>query len=213
MLKATRVTSSTLPSQLGSPPLTLLLMPPDDLRSPNALRVGKMFPADLPEEFLQLGTYPWKTQTHTTSSISLTRVPHPTLHTARMLCDLLWQQCLEPLSACLGPCEIARCQSNCASEHSCMRACVCARAHVHVCQCPRAPGSHMAADWRQKLASHKFIFWQSMDGGRDKRSLSAHTVTLSPSLDKPNLLKAYNVCAAGSSSALTPLDQLARGQL
>lgn len=58
MLKATRVASPTLPSQLGSPPLTLLLMPPDDLRSPNALRVGKMFPADLPEEFLQAGGLP-----------------------------------------------------------------------------------------------------------------------------------------------------------
>lgn len=52
-----------------------------------------------------------------------------------------------------------------------------------------------------------------MDGGRDKHSLPAHTVTLSPSLDKPNLLKAQNVCAASSSSALTPLDQLAWGQL
>lgn len=213
MLRATRITFPTLPSQLGSPPLTLLLTPAGDLTSPIALRVRKLFPADLSEEFLQAGTYPWDTQTQNTSSISLTGAPRPTLSTARMVHDLLWQQWRETQSACLIPCEIARCQSNRTSKHFCVRACLCVRARVHVCRCLWAPGSHMAADWRQKLASHKFIFWQSMDGGRDKHSLSAHAVTLSPSLDKPNLLKAQNVCAAGSSSALMPLDQLAWGQL
>lgn len=71
----------------------------------------------------------------------------------------------------------------------------------------------MAADWRQKPASHKLISWQSVHGGRDKLSLSAHTVSPSPSLDKPNLLKAQKECAASSSSALRALEQLARGQL
>lgn len=44
------------PAGLSS--LTLLLMPPGDLRPTIALRVSKMFPADLPEEFLQAGAYP-----------------------------------------------------------------------------------------------------------------------------------------------------------
>lgn len=53
----------------GKPPLTLLLMPPGDLRSPVALRGRKMLPDDLPKEFLQAGTYPGETQTHNMSSL------------------------------------------------------------------------------------------------------------------------------------------------
>lgn len=128
-----------------------------------------------------------------------------------MLHDLLWQQCLKAQSAPVRVrSHVARVTAP-LSTSPCVPVCV--HTHVHLCRCLWAPGSHMTADWRQKPASHKLISWQSMEGGRDKRSLSAHTVTLSPSLDKPNLLKAKNVCAASSSSALTPLDQLARGQL
>lgn len=76
----------------GKPSLTLLLMPPSGLRSPVALRVRKMIPDDLPNEYLQAEAYPWETQTYNTSSLSLTGAPHPTLSTARMLCALLWQQ-------------------------------------------------------------------------------------------------------------------------
>lgn len=75
----------------GKPPLTLLT-PPSGPRSPAALRVRKMFPDDLPKEFLQAGTNPGETQTHSTSSLSLSGAPHPTLSTARMLHALLWQQ-------------------------------------------------------------------------------------------------------------------------
>lgn len=80
---------------------------------------------------------------------------------------------------------------------------VCARVCVHVSRCPRALGSRMAADWRQELVSHKFIFWQRGWGKGQALFVSPQGST-SPSMDKPNLLKAQNVCAARSSSALTP---------
>lgn len=129
VLRSAGVTSPTLPSQLGSPPLTLLLMPPGGLRSPVGLRVRKMFPDDVPKEFLQAGTYPWETKTHNRSSLSLTGAPHPTLGTARMFHALLWQQCPHLLALSMW-------------DHSCLSSCalvlvpsVCTRVCTGGCEC------------------------------------------------------------------------------
>lgn len=119
---------------------------------------------------------------------------------ARLLGDPLWQQGLQ--ARLLTPLHVS---SHVARGAVPQRTRVCARVCVHVSRCLRALGSCMAADWRQELVSHKFIFWQHARGwGKGQVLFVIPHGSTSPSPDKPNLLKAQNVCAACSGSALTP---------
>jgi len=180
MLRATRVISPTLPSQLGSPPLTLLLMPPGDLRSPIALKVRMIFLRSF------CGLRPThETQTHNTSNISQTGAPHPSCGGSAWSPDLLaWVHVRSHVARVTVP----------PSTSVCVRACVCACMHMCAGACERQSphGSRLEAEARVSqihfLAEHGW--------GKGQTLFVSPHIPLSPSPGKPNLLKAQNVCAA-----------------
>lgn len=98
-----------------------------------------------------------------------------------------------------APRELARCRRSCASEDPCVCTCVCACVPV-----PASAGLPHGSRLEAGACVSQIHFLAAHRWGKGQALFVSPHGSTSPNPDKPNLLKAQNVCAARSGSALTP---------